>query len=150
VSLKGFRGGRARAESGSFSQGLSLQRLFSTFPCGLPGAGLALLRAAAAIPLVYAGLLTVASSSPVLMESPVLLKVITAGAAFLLLIGLWTPVAGALIAVVELGLAVSHPAERWMYVHFAVMGAALAMLGPGGCSVDARLFGRKHIQIPGR
>jgi len=111
---------------------------------------LALLRAAAAIPLVYAGLLTVASSSPVLVESPVLLNVITAGAAFLLLIGLWTPVAGALIAVVELGLAASHPAERWMYLHFAVMGAALAMLGPGGCSVDARLFGRKHIQIPGR
>ena len=127
-----------------------MQRLFSTFPCGLPGAGLALLRAAAAIPLVYAGLLTVASSSPVLVESPVLFQVVTAGAAFLLLIGLWTPLAGALIAVVELGLAVLHPAERWMYVHFAVMGAALAMLGPGGCSVDARLFGRKHIQIPER
>jgi putative oxidoreductase len=121
-----------------------LQRLFSTFPCGLPGAGLALLRAAAAIPLVYAGLLTVASSSPVLLE------VVTAGAAILLLIGLWTPLAGGLIAVAELGLAVLHPAEPWMYVHFAAMGGALAMLGPGGCSLDARLFGRKQIQIPQR
>ena len=121
-----------------------MQRLFSTFPCGLPGAGLVLLRAAAAIPLMYGGLLAVPSSSPVLLE------VVTAGAAILLLIGLWTPLAGALIAAVELALAVLHPAERWMYVHFAVMGAALAMLGPGGCSVDARLFGRKHIQIPER
>jgi hypothetical protein len=121
-----------------------LQRLFSTFPCGLPGAGLALLRAAAAIPLVYAGLLTVASSSPVLLE------VVTAGAAIMLLLGLWTPLAGALIAVAELGLAVLHPAEPWMYVHFATMGAALAMLGPGGWSLDARLFGRKRIQIPER
>jgi len=121
-----------------------LQRLFSTFPRGLPGAGLALLRAAAAIPLVYAGLLTLASSSPVLLE------VVTAGAAILLLIGLWTPLAGALIAVAELGMAVLHPAEPWMYVHFAAMGAALAMLGPGGCSLDARLFGRKRIQIPQR
>jgi uncharacterized membrane protein YphA (DoxX/SURF4 family) len=121
-----------------------LQRLFSTFPCGLPGAGLALLRAAAAIPLVYAGLLTVASSSPALLE------VVTAVAATLLLIGLWTPLAGALIAVTQLGLAVLHPAEPWMYVHFAAMGAALAMLGPGGCSLDARLFGRKQIQIPQR
>ena len=121
-----------------------MQRLFSTFPCGLPGAGLALLRAAAAIPLVYAGLLTVASSSPVLLE------VATAGAAILLLIGLWTPLAGALIAVAELGLALLHPAGPWMYVHFAAMGAALAMLGPGGCSLDARLFGRKRIQIPQR
>ena len=121
-----------------------MQRLFSTFPDGLPGAGLALLRAAAAIPLAYAGLLTVASSSPVLLE------VVTAGAAILLLIGLWTPLAGTLIAVAELGLAVLHPAEPWIHVQFAAMGAALAMLGPGGCSLDARLFGRKQIQIPQR
>jgi putative oxidoreductase len=121
-----------------------VQRLFSTFPGGLPGAGLALLRAATAIPLVYAGLLTVASSSPVLLE------MVAAGAAILLLIGLWTPIAGALICVAGLGLAILHPVEPWMCVHFAAMGAALAMLGPGGCSLDARLFGRKQIQIPQR
>ena len=121
-----------------------MQRLFSTFPGGLPGAGLALLRVAAAIPLVEVGLETVASTSP----DP--LAVVAAGAAILVLIGLWTPIAGALIAVAELGLANLHPAELWMYAHFATMGAALAMLGPGGCSLDARLFGRKHIQIPQR
>ncbi|HJZ73660.1 MAG TPA: hypothetical protein VKE51_18090 [Vicinamibacterales bacterium] len=91
---------------------------------------------------MYAGLLTVASSPPAILE------VVTVAAAVLLLIGLWTPLAGALIAVTELGLAVLHPAEPWTYVHFATMGAALAMLGPGGCSLDARLFGRKQIQIP--
>jgi putative oxidoreductase len=121
-----------------------VQRLYSTFPCGLPGAGLVLLRGAAAIPLVYAGLL--ARTAP----SPTILSVVTVGAALLLLIGLWTPFAGAVIAIVELGLAVVHPADAWRYVHVAAMGAALAMLGPGGCSVDARLFGRKHIQIPER
>ena len=121
-----------------------MQRLFSTFPGGLPGAGLALLRAATAIPLVYVGLLTVASSSPVLLE------IVAAGAAILLLIGLWTPIAGALISVSELGLAILHPVEPWMSVNFAAMAAALAMLGPGGCSLDARLFGRKQIQIPQR
>ena len=118
-----------------------MQRLFSTFPCGLPGVGLVLLRAAAAIPLLYAGL-TVASPSPAILE------VLTPGAAILLLIGLWTPLAGGLIAVAELGRAVSHPAAPWTFVQSAVLAAALAMLGPGGCSVDARLFGRKHIQIP--
>jgi len=121
-----------------------VQRLFSTFPDGLPGAGLVLLRAAVAIPLVYAGLVTVASPTPAILE------VVTAGAAILLLIGFWTPLAGALIAVVELGLAVLHPAGPWMHLHFGTMGAALAMLGPGGCSLDARLFGRKQIQIPRR
>jgi putative oxidoreductase len=121
-----------------------LQRLFSTFPCGLPGAGLLLLRAAAAIPLVRTGLLT--ASAPV----PISVELVTASAAVLLLIGLWTPLAGGLIAVTELGLALSHPTDPWPFVQFSALGAALAMLGPGGCSVDARLFGRKHIEIPRR
>jgi putative oxidoreductase len=121
-----------------------VQRLFSTFPCGLPGAGLVILRAATAVPLIQGGLLTASLPTPVIVE------LVTAGAAVLLLIGFWTPLAGALIAVAELGLAVTHPAEPWTFVHFAAMGAALAMLGPGGCSLDARLFGRKQIQIPHR
>jgi putative oxidoreductase len=121
-----------------------LQRLFSTFPCGAPGAGLALLRAATAVPLVHAGVMTTASASPSLVD----IVVATAGA--LLLIGLWTPLAGVLIAVVELGLALSHRAEPWAFVHFAALAAALALLGPGGCSLDARLFGRRHIEIPHR
>ena len=53
---------------------------------------------------------------------------VAAGAAILLLIGLWTPLAAVLIAPAELGLAVLHPAEPWMNVNFAAMGAALAML----------------------
>ena len=119
-----------------------MQRLFSTFPCGLPGAGLVLVRALAAIPLIQAGLLTAS------LPAPDLVAVVLAGAAILLLVGLWTPIAGGLIAVVELGLAWSHPSDPWTFVHFGILAAALAMLGPGGCSVDARLFGRKQIQIP--
>jgi hypothetical protein len=91
---------------------------------------------------VYTGLVAAASSSPAILD------VVSAGVAILLLIGLWTPLAGALIAAAELGLAVLHSAEPWSYVHFATMGGALAMLGPGGCSLDARLFGRKQIRIP--
>ena len=121
-----------------------MQRLFSTFPGGLPGAGLLLLRAAAAFPLMYAGLLTVSSAEPAILQMA------AAGAAIPLLIGLWTPIAGGLVAAAELGLAVSHLADPWWFVHFAALGAGLAMLGPGGWSVDARLFGRKHIQIPKR
>jgi len=91
--------------------------------------------------LVYRGLLAVASPSPII-------PVVSAAAAILLLIGLWTPLAGALIAATELGLAALHPDQPWVYLHFATMGAALAMLGPGGCSLDAQLFGRKQIRIP--
>ena len=121
-----------------------MQRLYSTFPCGLPGAGLLLLRAVTTTPLIHSGLLTASSSAPVIAD------VVMAGAAVLLLIGLWTPLAGGLIAGTELSLAWSHPEDPWAFLHFAMLGAALALLGPGGCSVDARLFGRKHIQIPKR
>ena len=121
-----------------------MQRLFSTFPGGLAGAGLLLLRAAVAIPLIHGGVLTAFSPAPAILE------LVAAGAAILLLIGLWTPLAGALTAVAELGLAVSHPQDPWTFAHFGILGAALAMLGPGGCSLDARLFGRKRIQIPQR
>ena len=121
-----------------------MQRLFSTFPWGLPGVGLVLLRAVVGLPLLYAGLVTVSSPAPVFLE------LVTACAALLLLVGLWTPLAGSLIAVVEFGLAFSHPEAPWTSVQFGVLSAALAMLGPGGYSVDARLFGRKQIQIPKR
>jgi hypothetical protein len=103
------------------------------------------LRVAVAIPLVQQAIVGLLNASP-----PAPLGLVAAGAALLLLVGLWTPMAGVLVAVAELGLALSHPAEPGTFVHFGTLGASLAMLGPGGWSVDARLFGRKHIQIPQR
>jgi uncharacterized membrane protein YphA (DoxX/SURF4 family) len=121
-----------------------VQRLFSTFPCGLPGAGLLLLRTAIAAPLVYSGVIQTASAAPAIIES------LAAVAATLLLVGLWTPLAGGVIAIVQFGLALSQPANPWTFVHFGILAIAIALLGPGGCSVDARLFGRKQIHLPPR
>jgi uncharacterized membrane protein YphA (DoxX/SURF4 family) len=78
----------------------------------------------------------------------VIVQLVTAGAAAL--VGLWTPIAGILMGVAELSLAFSHSTDPWMHILLATLGAALAMLGPGAWSVDARLFGRKRIQIPQR
>jgi uncharacterized membrane protein YphA (DoxX/SURF4 family) len=81
----------------------------------------------------------------------VVLQVIGAGAGFLLLIGLWTPVAGSLAAIVKAWIALSqflsHSGDPWIAIMQAVLGAALAMVGPGAWSIDARLFGRKHIDF---
>jgi uncharacterized membrane protein YphA (DoxX/SURF4 family) len=77
-------------------------------------------------------------------------QVIGAGAGILLLVGLWTPVAGALVAIVEVWIAFSRPGDTWIPIMLAALGAALAMVGPGAWSVDARLFGRKHIDFPER
>jgi uncharacterized membrane protein YphA (DoxX/SURF4 family) len=52
------------------------------------------------------------------------------------------------MALAELFIAFSYPADPWKHILLGALGIALAMLGPGAWSVDARLFGRKRIQIP--
>jgi uncharacterized membrane protein YphA (DoxX/SURF4 family) len=107
----------------------------------------------AAIPPIQYGMMGLFSAT---LPTPglVVLQLAAGGAAALLLVGSWTPVAGVLMAVAELGLALSHPADPhpdpWMHIRLGALGAALAMLGPGALSVDARRFGRKRIQIPQR
>ena len=76
------------------------------------------------------------------------LQFLAATCSALLVIGLWTPIAALLMAAMELGLLFfdSNPAS--MHIVLAALSVALAMIGPGAWSVDARLFGRKRIRIP--
>jgi len=74
----------------------------------------------------------------------------TATAGIFLLAGLWTPVAGALVAVIELWNAFSQPGDPWTYILLASISAALALLGPGAWSIDARIFGWKRIDLGDR
>jgi uncharacterized membrane protein YphA (DoxX/SURF4 family) len=68
----------------------------------------------------------------------------------LLLIGFFTPIAGVLVVIIELRTAFSRADNLRTCMVLAVVGAALAMLGPGIWSLDARLFGRKRIDIGDR
>jgi putative oxidoreductase len=139
-----FLGFRCLLNIVSLELGLLVQRLFSTFPEGWPGTGLVFLRAVVSIPPVQhmlAGLLTP-------MPALAIPQLVAAAAAMLLLVGLWTPVAGVLMAVAELYLAFSHFHDPWIHILLGTLGCALAMLGPGAWSIDARLFGRKRIRIP--
>jgi putative oxidoreductase len=65
----------------------------------------------------------------------------------LLALGLWTPVAGMILAVVESYRAVSDGSIDGRHAALAVFAASLAMLGPGKWSIDARLFGRRRIDL---
>jgi len=85
-----------------------------------------------------------------LASAIVLLHALEIGVGVLFLAGLWTPVAGALAALVECGLVLSHQGDPLAYILLGTIGAALGLLGPGAWSVDARLFGWKRIDIRDR
>ena len=125
-----------------------MQRLFSTFASGWPGVGLLLLRLLTGAALIYFGIANVLAAPPLTI---VALQIIGAGAGLLLLAGLWTPVAGTLAAIVKVWIAfsryLSHSGDPWIAIAQAVLGAVLAMVGPGAWSIDSRLFGRKRIDI---
>jgi uncharacterized membrane protein YphA (DoxX/SURF4 family) len=78
------------------------------------------------------------------------LSVLLIGAGLLLLAGLWTPIAGMLVAAIQVWKIFLLPEDLWVYILLGTLGAALAMLGPGAWSVDARLFGWKRVELPDR
>lgn len=81
---------------------------------------------------------------------PTILYALTGVAGLLLLVGLWTPIAGTLLAGLASLSAFLGPADRLSWILLGTLSAALALLGPGGWSVDARLFGWKRVELPDR
>lgn len=128
-----------------------MQRLFSTFADGWPGAGILLLRLLAGASLIHFGIGGAREGPP---GWTVALQLIGVASAGLLLVGMFTPLAGVLAAIVKLWIAISrfrsHPDDLWAGLALAVMALALAMIGPGAWSIDARRYGRKHIVLPER
>jgi putative oxidoreductase len=122
----------------------ALFRLYSTFARGWPGWGLFLLRWVTGISLLASGLMTLRGGPPSLPATIIVLSII---AAMLLLAGLWTTVAGAMVVGFELWKAFSHSGDPWISVLVGALGAGLALIGPGAWSVDARLYGWKRIDI---
>ena len=65
----------------------------------------------------------------------------------LLIVGLFTPVAGVLAAVDAAWIGLSRPGDVPFWLMAGVVCTALVLLGPGAWSVDARLFGWKRVRI---
>jgi hypothetical protein len=122
-----------------------LRRLFTTFARGWPGAGLLLMRLVSGAALVAQGL-KILWGEP--QNEALIVNLVAMAAALFLLVGLWTPIAGAIVTFFEVWQALSQPVDAWTHILLGTVGAALALIGPGTWSVDARLFGCKRIDIP--
>ena len=120
-----------------------MHRVSSTFADRLPSHGLLLLRVIVAIALIVRCVQLVNGES----LQAITPHVIAAVAGLFVLFGLWTSVAGAVVALIELFIAFSHHHDPWLSVLLASVGVALALLGPGNWSVDARRSGWKRIEI---
>ena len=122
----------------------TVQRLFSMFPPGLPGLALLLLRVAVAIALLLDDYGHRAALPDWLHVLVILISLVVS-------VGYLTPIAAAsalachafiwLAGGADLGAAVTA-------VVFALNALALALLGPGAYSLDARRFGRRLVVLP--
>lgn len=118
-----------------------MQRLFSMFADGMAGVGLLILRLGTAASFWFYSI----SQAPTGSSTWALIGV--GVAAMLIGIGALTPISCGIGCLMDVYY-ISHPgALRWESI-FPFLGLlALALLGPGAYSVDARLFGRRRIVL---
>lgn len=104
--------------------------------------------------LIAQGLAYLQTPNPSL--SACCMAALTFAAGAFLLAGLMTPFVAVFVAVGGIGIALSWiplPGQALFDSHMAiinliVLSIAIALLGPGAFSLDARMFGRREITIP--
>jgi hypothetical protein len=113
-----------------------MQRLFTMFPLGSAGIALFLLRLSAAAMLM-------------MLAFPGPKRWAVAGLAMLaalFVLGAFTPVLCVVCCCLEFAAFVNLHGVDALYMLFAIVDtAALGLLGPGGYSLDARIFGRRRV-----
>jgi hypothetical protein len=123
------------------------------FPAGIPGVALVLLR------LSVAAVLFIDQHGRLFAPSPSWLMLLALLVAFALCCGCLTPffaVVGGMLELIEnacpptmpLSLATGVAGCTPMVLVSILVAAAVAMLGPGAYSFDARMFGRRVVLLP--
>jgi uncharacterized membrane protein YphA (DoxX/SURF4 family) len=121
-----------------------MQRASFTFADRLPSHGLLLLRVIIATALTARCFQLERSGASLHTIAP---HVIAAAAGLFVLFGLWSAIAGVILAISESLIAFSQAHDPWASVLLISFGIALTLLGPGSWSVDARRSGWKRIEI---
>lgn len=121
-----------------------MQRFFSTFPTGSPGAGLLLLRLILGAVLIAAAVVAITRSPSSLVITLAFAELLTAAA---IILGVWTPIVGVLVCLLQIGGLLKSDGAIEPHLVRAAVGLSLALLGPGAWSIDARLFGRRRVEI---
>jgi uncharacterized membrane protein YphA (DoxX/SURF4 family) len=136
-----------------------VDRFYSRFPAGSVGLALFLLRLADGFGLASEGIhLFIPAGVTSEGTSALLLGLALVASAIMLILGLRTTLAGSAAAVCTAGSALygidrvsmsGSDVDAWLFL-FAlvfVLSASLALTGPGGYSLDARLSGWRKIKL---
>jgi uncharacterized membrane protein YphA (DoxX/SURF4 family) len=127
------------------------KRLYSSFPSGSAAIGLVVLRILTAGALVeqsrriLGGLFVAPESNSGTLGEIAAISALLAGV--LIVIGLWTSVAASIALLLGVG-AATFGIEPLRSLFFAWLSFAVALIGPGAWSLDARLFGWRQIRFP--
>ena len=136
---------------------MALQRTFSGFPTGYPGVALLLLRLVVGGAASAQAWLLITANHGAVSTSVVVVASLAFFPGLALIIGFMTPIVSVLLSAGGLLLTVDASTD-WHFslfesglarIEFIAISAALIPLGPGAFSLDARLYGRREIEVNG-
>src|ERR1700721_4221007 len=106
-----------------------MRRLYSTFAGGWPGAGLLLMRVVVgSVLIVRAGLRLWSDLPPMNVTIPAVFLI---GAGLLLIAGLWTPIVGSSVALIEVWKILAVPGDKWVGLMLETPPPVLELWGRG-------------------